>query len=200
MQHLLRTLATLAMLAGACGEAGATPFDLYFGGGFYNPFDDQHDNDYGNSSSFSGGLLVPIPPGPGFFFLEAGWLHSKGNDLGSVDPTFETDEASYHAFPVTIGTGVTGGSPESPVRVAFSIGWQTLFSNRTSSFDNQSTATAHGLALDFRPRVRLSDKMYAWIRQRITILSNSDFEDRTLDFDGAQTEFGIGIPLGGGQS
>ncbi len=200
LHPVIRLLAILIVLAGSIAPTDAAELDLYFGGGFYNPFDDQHDDDYGSSALFSAGVLVPIPPGPGFFFLETGWMHANGNDLAAVDPTFETDEATYNAFPVTIGTGVTGGSPESPVRIAFSIGWQTLFVKRTSSFAVESSATAHGIALDFRPRVRVNDRMYAWIRQRITILSDSDFDDRSLDFDGAQTEIGIALPLGGGQS
>ncbi|NNE08118.1 MAG: hypothetical protein HKN20_06105 [Gemmatimonadetes bacterium] len=200
MQNVLRLLPVLLVLAALPAPAEAAELDLSFGGGFYNPFDDGHGDDYGSSPSFSAGVLVPMPPGPGFFFLETGWIHANGNDLGTVDPTFETDEATYNAFPVTIGAGVTGGAPESPVRIAFSIGWQTLFAKRTSSFDVESSATAHGIALDFRPRVRVNDRMYAWIRQRLTILSESDFDDRSLDFDGAQTEIGIALPLGGGQS
>lgn len=194
----------LAILAagvalGTAAPAAAADLDLYFGGGFYNPFEDEHRDDYENGAAFTTGLSVPIPPGPGFFFVEAGWIHSSGAD-GQVDPTFETEEARYHAFPLTIGTGVTGGKADSPVRVAFSIGWQTLFAKRTSSFDVESSATAHGVVLDFRPRVRVNDTLHAWVRQRILILSDSDFDDRSLDFSGSQTEIGIGFPLGGGNS
>ena len=172
---------------------------ISFGGGAFTSFEGSHRSIFGTGADLSAEYAVSLAAPGTWLVLECGWLRASGRTLPD-DPVFETDEASYTAFPFGVGLRVTGVS-DHPVRVGFGVTGEWLYARLSGPFGDEESQSGVAVAIDIRPEIRLSHGWGLWFRERLRISSDFVFEEidgQLIEFQGATFSAGLTARFGAG--
>ncbi|MEZ4648161.1 MAG: hypothetical protein R3E97_05130 [Candidatus Eisenbacteria bacterium] len=126
--------------------------------------------------------------------VSLGFEKSSG-PIVTPDPTFEVDDSELTVIPFSIGIRglVAPESEGAPVRVYAGLGatwaglrWDTHFE------ETESNSTFGGYA-ELRPELQLTPKLHLWLRQRLTILADSRFDDSSIELNASGLMFSAGL-------
>ena len=164
-------------------------------GGIHTSFGSDHRDDYGNASAFSFAYSTPLSPKDVHLILEAGYFSNSGNngDYYYLD-AYGSAEDHYWFIPVTIGVraNLVPETYKGPVGFYYGFGILTLFTGleRGSSKD---TAPSLGGMMEFRPEFRISPTLSVWIRERLSIVVDAEYDNGTLNYSGAALQLGVSL-------
>ncbi len=165
-------------------------------GGIHTSFGTEHRDDYGNASAFTFAYSTPLSPKDVHLILEAGYFSNSGNSYEGYVLAAAPGSAEEHYWfvPFTIGVraNLVPESYKGPIGFYYGFGILTLFTGleRGSSKD---TATSLGGMMEFRPEFRISPSLSVWIRERISVVVDAEYNNGTLNYSGATLQLGLSL-------
>lgn len=172
--------------------SGHFAFDL--GGGLFVPFDKDQRTDFGSAAAFTLGAAVGLHEERTWAFLDVGFVRDSGDQL-PADPTFDTDKTKYRVVPITFGVRTDFVKPTTANRVAFygGVGWQSLLTRVEAPFGDTESTPTYGLIVELRPEIRITSRWSAWVRQRIGIIGDVEYDITPREFSYAGSTLQAGL-------
>jgi hypothetical protein len=180
--------------AAAPETAGSFPHQVDISAGGLIPFSADQRDAYGTAGGATIGYAPRLGRGTTHLILDVGVVHSSGDEFAE-DPTFEMDRASYTLYPISVGvrTNLVRDASEGPVYLYFgtAIQWVPL-RWRASTTLSGSTSTV-GALFELRPEFRVSPRWSVWVRNRITLLADTNRKSplSQVNYSGSLFELGL---------
>ncbi len=164
--------------------------DLCVGG--LAPFDSELRDAYGVATALTLGYAPRLGAGDTRLILDVGYIHSSGAEFTN-DATFEIPKAEYTLYPINIGVRTNFvPSVGGPVALYLGVALQWTPTRWEAPFVGSESTPVLGALVELRPELTLSDRWGVWVRNRISLVSDSDFGNRIADLNSSGSLLEIG--------
>jgi hypothetical protein len=188
------TILMLALPAGGDALAARSEHALELGAGVFVPFSGDNRDDFGTGGALQIGLASRLGWKSTWLVADAGFIRSRGQDFPD-DDTFETPDSECWVIPVTLGVRVNASSEGEtlPVRLYLGTGFLTVFTSYEPAFGESSSTPAFGGMAELRTEISLGSRSNLYIRQRVALMTDVDYESRTGDLNHSGTVLDAGL-------